>query len=99
MKFDLKKLAGKAKGFVDIAVEGLEIIATATGNAAVDKAADVLMIVKAVLASLENLYEGKVEPNVVRAEFAKLRSSLTANDAAADAALINKFGKKSKKPS
>lgn len=98
MKFDLKKLAGKAKGFVDIVVEGLEIIAAATGNAAVDKAADVLVIVKAVLASLENLYEGKVKPDVVRAEFAKLRASLAQNDAAADAALAAKF-KKPKKPS
>ena len=94
MKFDLKKLAGKAKGFVAIVVEGLEIIAAATSNVAVGKAADVLVIIKSVLTSLENLYEGKVKPDVVRAEFAKLRSSLAANDAAANAALAAKFGKK-----
>jgi len=93
MKFDLKQLAGKAEGFVGLAVEGLEIISAVTGSATVDKAADVLTVIKAVLHSLEGLYEDKIDPDTVRAEFAKLRTSLALNDAKADAALAAKFPK------
>lgn len=89
--FDLQKLGEKAEGFVGLVLGGLGIISDVSKNAAVDKAVDVLMVVKGVLASLQHVYDGVVTPETVREEFAKLGQSLAANDKAANEALLAKW--------
>lgn len=55
-------------------------------------ALDVTDVIRAVLARLRDAEKGKVDPDVVRAELAKFRSGLAANDADADAELLKRFG-------
>jgi len=75
----------------ELAVDGLEAIALAVGGATATTAAGVLTVIKVILATLNEGFEGTVTPARVREELAKLTSNIIVNDQAADSALAAKF--------
>lgn len=73
------------------AVEGLNLIFQLVSGAGSSTAAGVVTIIRVVLSSIREGFEGKLTAEQVHKELAKLRANLSSNDAAADAALAKKF--------
>jgi hypothetical protein len=84
----------KVIGLLTFAIDGLDVIASATSNIKDDKAVMALKTVQAVLTTIENFAAGKIGPDDVRAAYAKLTADLAANDKSADEKLAKKYGKK-----
>lgn len=91
--FDVTKLGSdqNVADYVGLLADGMNVIAKVTGNATVDRAADVLTVIKMVVEAVTNAFAGKVTPEAVRAEFKLVATNLDANDGRADAALKAKF--------
>lgn len=78
-----------------VAVETLNVIAQIVGGAASNTAAGVITVVRVILASLQEGFDGKITADQVRKDLKKFANSIDINDAAADSALDKKFtGKK-----
>lgn len=89
--FDLKKLGSNADEFVELLAEGVGIIAKLTKSPLATEAVTVLAVINTIIDALQHAYEGKVTPDVIRAEWKKLQKGVADNDNAADAALKKKF--------
>lgn len=76
---------------LDLAVDGLAVIAKLTSNVVDDNAVLVVKAVRAVVEAFENHRSGAISYSDVLDEYAKLAKSLETNDAAADAKLKDKF--------
>jgi len=76
---------------LDLATEGLSVIAQLTSNVVDDNAVLVIKAVRAVIEAFESHKAGAVSYTDVLDEYAKLAKSLEANDTAADAKLKDKF--------
>lgn len=75
-----------------LAIDGLEIIQGMTKIGG-DRAAAALKAIDKVVTSLRDGLDGVASPQAVANELDALRNSLAENDAAADAALREKFGR------
>lgn len=91
MSFKLPENREEAFDMAELAIDGLNAILTSVGGATGATAAGVLVVVKVILATVEEGFEGKITPERVREELAKLSVGMGANDAAADQALADKF--------
>lgn len=80
---DALKMAG-------LAVDGLELIQGLTGVGGLP-AAKALQAIDKVVKTLRDGMEGKTSPEIVARDLDSLRAELLNNDAAADAALREKF--------
>jgi hypothetical protein len=89
----LKLPENKTEAFdlAELAIDGLNTIALAVGGATAGTAAGVLTVVRVILATIEEGFDGKITPQRAHEEIEKLRNNMTANDAAADKALADKF--------
>lgn len=75
-----------------LAIDGLEVIQGLTKIGG-DKAAKALEAIDKVVATLRDGLDGHTSPEIVGHELDALRAELLNNDAAADAALRDKFGR------
>ncbi|UCC72055.1 MAG: hypothetical protein JSV86_17055 [Gemmatimonadota bacterium] len=91
MSFKFPENREEAFDLAELAIDGLNAIAAAVGGATAGTAGGVLTVVRVILATIEEGFDGKITPERVREELAKLNLSLAANDDAADAALQDKF--------
>ncbi len=91
MGFKLPENKDEAFDMAELAVDGLNAIALSVGGATAVTAGGVLTVVRVILATLEEGFEGKITPERVREELKKLTDNLAVNDTAADAALADKF--------
>ncbi len=97
MSFDLKKFDPQdADDFIELALEGLSVIASLVGGNIGDKATEALAGIKAIVDAIFSGYNGKVTFEEARNELKKFTESLAANDARADRALAHKFAKNGK---
>ena len=91
MEFKLPESKDDAFDMAELAVDGLNAIALSVGGATAITAGSVLTVVRVILATLEEGFEGKITAERVREELKKLTDNLATNDSAADAALKDKF--------
>jgi hypothetical protein len=93
MAFTLDKLDPKdAEKFIELALDGLNAIATLVGGTVEDKASEILDGVKAIVSTVFRGHKGDITIEQAQNELKQLKASLVANDARADAALAAKFG-------
>ena len=75
----------------NLAVDGLSAIANVVALAKADSAAGAITLIRVILSTIKEGFEGKITINRVREEMDKLTSSLAANDSTANTALNDKF--------
>lgn len=74
-----------------LALDGLNAVGAIVAPAKADSAAGAITLIRVILSTIQEGFEGKITADRVREEMAKLTSSLASNDAAADKALDDKF--------
>ena len=89
--FKLPENAEEAIQQAELAIDGLNAIANVVAPAKAESAGSILTIIKVILTTIQEGFDEKISPERVRDELAKLTGSLVSNDAAADAALADKF--------
>jgi len=89
--FDLPDDKDEALRMAALVTQGLTVINTLVSGASASSAASVLTIVKVIIASLQQGFNGDLTVDQVHVELKKLSESITGNDAGADAALKEKF--------
>ena len=77
---------------LDITVRALDVIGTLAGSANAHGAADIIMVIRHIVAAVTKVAEGTTTSEEAHAELDKLLAGIADNDAAADAALDDKFG-------
>ena len=75
-----------------LAIDGLEVIQGITRIGG-DTAANALAAIDKIVATLKDGLAGKASPQAVALEIDQLFAAIAGNDAAADSALRDKFGK------
>lgn len=81
----------KTDELLDLATEGLAVIAQLTSNVIDDNAVLAIKAIRAVVEAFENHKSGAITYSDALDAYAKLAKSLEANDTAADAKLKDKF--------
>lgn len=94
MNLKLPENREEALDLAELAIDGLNAVAHAVGGATASTASGVLTVVKVILATLDEGFTGKITPERVREELAKLQRGMAENDAAADAAVDDKFNRR-----
>jgi len=102
---DLKKLDDAKKlDLLPALIDGIGVIAAVAAPGAAAPIAEIITVVKVIVAAIENYVDGKVTAASVQAEIKKLEDkiklshtsapSVTVNDSDADKTLEEKFAKK-----
>ena len=89
--FKLPENVEEAVQQAKLAIDGLNAIANVVAPAKAESAGSIVTIIKVILTTIQEGFDEKISPERVRDELTKLTGSLVSNDAAADAALANKF--------
>jgi hypothetical protein len=94
MKLHLDDKSGaEAADLLGTCVAAIEIIGGIVKNATVDRAADVLHAIQAIVSTIRLGFDGTISPGNVRIELDKMHDRLKKNDIKADCALDAKFDK------
>lgn len=93
--FDLPDDKDEALRLAELGCDALDIIAKLVGGATAGTSASVVTVLRIILKTVSEGYEGKVTVEKVRAEIQKFADDLAVNDEAADQALKDKFKKDS----
>lgn len=78
---------------VDVAARALDTIGTLARSSKATHAADVLTVIAHIYQAIVDVTEERITTEDARVEFQKILAGIGANDAAADAALDDKFDK------
>ena len=91
MTLQLPEDKDQALELAEVAVETLNVIARIVGGAVASTAADAITVVRVILATLQEGFEGKITAEQVRNDLKKFVNNIDTHDAAADKALGDKF--------
>jgi hypothetical protein len=92
--FKLPDDKDQALEMAEVAVETLNVIAQIIGGAVATTSAGAITVLRVILATVQEGFEGKITAEQVRHELEKFTTSMSTNDTAADKALEDKFKEK-----